>query len=96
MNRLALLSDSEIQERLADLPGWVRDGNAIAKRYEFGSFAEAIDFVRRVADLAEAADHHPDIAVHYREVVLTLHTHSEGGITAKDIDAAKLFDEAIG
>jgi 4a-hydroxytetrahydrobiopterin dehydratase len=93
---VGLLSDSEIRERLTGLPGWAREGDAIAKRYEFASFIEAIDFVRRVADLAEAADHHPDIAVHYREVVLTLYTHSEGGITAKDIDAAKLFDEAIG
>jgi 4a-hydroxytetrahydrobiopterin dehydratase len=92
---VALLSDAEIQARLVDLHGWSREGDAIFKRYELASFPEAIEFVRRVADRAEAANHHPDIAVYYRAVVLTLSTHSEGGITQKDIDAAGTFDAAL-
>lgn len=92
---MTLLSDEEIQERLDSLHGWTRDGDVIRKRYELGSFPEAIAFVRRVADRAEEKKHHPDIGIFYKEVVLTLSTHSEGGITIKDIDAAGSFDAAL-
>ncbi|UCC49323.1 MAG: 4a-hydroxytetrahydrobiopterin dehydratase [Gemmatimonadota bacterium] len=93
---MALLSDSEIQDRLASLQGWAREGNAIVKRYEFADFVEAIGFVRRVADRAEAARHHPDITINYNKVILVLSTHSEGGITERDISAALSFDGAVG
>ena len=92
---MTVLSDAEIQAQLVDLPGWAREGDAIVKRYECVSFPEAVEFVRRVADRAEAANHHPDIGVFYKAVVLTLSTHSEGGITQKDIDAAKSFDAVL-
>ena len=92
---VALLSDREIQEQLAGLQGWVREGEAITKRYELAGFPDAIDFVRRVADRAEAHNHHPDIGIFYKDVVLTLSTHSEGGITQKDFDAARSFDAAL-
>jgi len=92
---VALLTDAQIREQLADLPGWTRKGDAISRRYELVSFPEAIEFVRRVADRAEVANHHPDIGVYYREVVLTLSTHSEGGITQKDIDSARSFDAVL-
>jgi 4a-hydroxytetrahydrobiopterin dehydratase len=92
---MSLLNDAEIEERLAALPGWSRDGNKIVKEYELPSFMEAIAFVHRVADRAESAGHHPDIAIHYRKVTLALWTHSEGGITEKDIDAAASFDAAL-
>lgn len=91
---MSLLSDAEIQERLNGLGGWERVGDAIVKGYEFRSFVEAIEFVGRVADRAEAANHHPDITINYRKVTLRLSTHSEGGITEKDIAGARLFDEA--
>ncbi len=93
---MTLLSDSEIQERLADLPGWACEGNEIRRRYEFKDFVAAIAFVRRVADRAEAAAHHPDITIHYNKVTLALSTHSEGGITEKDIQAAGAFDAVVG
>ncbi len=93
---MSLLSDAEIAERLSRLPGWSREGDRLVKQYEFPSFEEAIAFVNRVAERAEAANHHPDIAVHYRKVTLTLWTHSEGGITEKDTDAAASFDAALG
>lgn len=92
---MALLSDAVVQKELIDLPGWTREGDAIVRRYSLASFPAAIEFVRRVADRAEAANHHPDIAVYYKEVVLTLSTHSEGGITQKDIDAARAFDAVL-
>jgi len=60
------------------------------------SFAEAIAFVSRIAARAESLNHHPDLAVHYRVVTLSLSTHSEGGITEKDMAAAAEFDEALG
>jgi 4a-hydroxytetrahydrobiopterin dehydratase len=93
---VALLSDSDIQDRLTSLRGWVREGSAIVKRYEFADFLEAIGFVQRVADRAEAARHHPDITINYNRVTLVLSTHSEGGITEKDISAALSFDAAVG
>jgi 4a-hydroxytetrahydrobiopterin dehydratase len=93
---VALLGDSEIQQHLAAASGWVREGTEITKKYEFKNFVEAIEFVRRVADRAEAANHHPDITINYRMVTLTLSTHSEGGITEKDTAAAGSFDEAVG
>lgn len=91
---MTLLDDAEIKQRLSDLPGWSRDGDAITREYKFDDFVRAIEFVRKVADRAEAASHHPDIEIHYNKVRLTLSTHSEGGITEKDMQAAAAFDEA--
>lgn len=93
---MAVLDDAEIERRLSGLPGWSREGNAIVKRYEFPNFAEAIAFVSRIAARAESLNHHPDFAIHYRVVSLSLWTHSEGGITEKDVAAAAEFDEAAG
>jgi len=93
---MALLGNDQVGNELSSLPGWAREGNAIVKRYDFPNFVAAIDFVRKVADRAEALNHHPDIAIHYNKVMLTLSTHSEGGITEKDIDGARSFDAATG
>lgn len=82
------LSDDEIAERLAGGP-WRREGDAIVRDLELADFAAAIAFVNRVADATKAADHHPDLLVHgYNNVQLTLSTHSEGGITAADLEMA--------
>ena len=88
------LSDVEIQERLAGAGDWHREGReAIARDLEFADFAAAIAFVNSVADVAEAANHHPDILVHgWNHVRLTLSTHSQGGITAADFDLAGEID----
>lgn len=93
---MALLNDGEIQEKLKDLEGWTREGDEIVKHYEFDGFLDAIAFVQKVAERAESADHHPDIDIRYSKVKLALSTHSEGGITNKDIQGAKSFDEAAG
>jgi len=87
-----LLSDTEIAERLARLSEWRRDGRCICRQYVFKDFVEAMRFVNRVASLAEAADHHPDITINYRRVTLTLSTHSAGGLTAKDFGLAEQID----
>ncbi len=82
------LPDSTITERLAALPGWAREGDEIVKTFELPSFTEAIFFVDRMADEAEAANHHPDIDIRYRRVRVALTTHDEGGITDKDFALA--------
>lgn len=86
------LSQDEIARALEGLRGWTRDGEAIRKQFTFPSFPGAIAFVNCLAPQAEAADHHPHIAINYRRVTLTYSTHSEGGLTHKDIDGAKMAD----
>jgi 4a-hydroxytetrahydrobiopterin dehydratase len=85
---MAKLTDAEVAAGLAKLPGWAREGDAIVKRYKFPKFSEGIRFVDRVAVAADAADHHPDIDIRYTTVTMSLSTHSQGGITAKDVKMA--------
>jgi 4a-hydroxytetrahydrobiopterin dehydratase len=89
---MAKYSKSEVLAKLKSLDGWSLEGKEIKKKYEFSSFADAMKFVNRVADLAERADHHPDILINYRRVTLTLSTHSEGGITQKDFDLVEQIE----
>ncbi len=91
---MALLSDADIRTGLDRLPGWTRDGDTIRKTYTLGSFPEAMAFVNRIADLAEQADHHPDIDIRFDRVGCALSTHSEGGLTRKDLDLARQIDAA--
>ena len=89
------LTDSEIQERLATLDGWTLEGTAIRKQYTLGGFPDAVAFVARLAFDAEAADHHPDILINYKRVTLTFSTHSEGGLTDKDVEGARKVDSLL-
>jgi 4a-hydroxytetrahydrobiopterin dehydratase len=87
-----LLSDEEIGSRLRPLP-WEREGDEIAREWRFENFAEAIAFVNKVAELAEEANHHPDIFVHgWNKVKLSLTNHSAGGLTEMDFEMAARFD----
>jgi 4a-hydroxytetrahydrobiopterin dehydratase len=88
------LTDADIQERLGGHPDWHRgNGQSIVREDAFTDFAAAIAFVNRVADLAEAANHHPDILVHgWNRVRLTLSTHSAGGLTDADFRLASQID----
>jgi 4a-hydroxytetrahydrobiopterin dehydratase len=73
-----------------DVPeGWAEADKALERTFELPTFLEAIGFVNRVAELAEAENHHPDIAISYRTVTLRWTTHSEGGITGRDEDLAR-------
>jgi 4a-hydroxytetrahydrobiopterin dehydratase len=92
---MARLTDAEIAAALERLPGWAREGSAIVRRYTFPAFAEGIRFVDRVAVLADAADHHPDIDIRWTTVTMALSTHSAGGITAKDVALAGRIDAAV-
>ena len=90
---MATLSDTEVKAALADVPGWELAGADIVKEYKFKDFVGAMAFVNRVADRAEAANHHPDILVHgWSRVRLTLTNHSEGGLTEADFELAKTLD----
>ena len=91
---MSLLDDAEIRDRLDDLEGWNREGDAIRKTYTLDSFPDAIAFVNRIADLAQRANHHPDIDIRFDRVGCALSTHSEGGLTEKDFDLARQLDAA--
>jgi len=68
--------------------GWRESDGALEREFEFSDFRGALAFVNRVAELAEAADHHPDIAIHYKRVTLRWTTHSANGITDRDHELA--------
>jgi 4a-hydroxytetrahydrobiopterin dehydratase len=88
-----LLSDDEIARLLDAAPGWRRDGKAIVKLFTFADFVQALAFVNRVAEAAEAMNHHPDVSIHWNEVTMTLWTHASGGLTMKDFDLARAIDD---
>ncbi|MGQ0803912.1 MAG: 4a-hydroxytetrahydrobiopterin dehydratase [Actinomycetota bacterium] len=88
------LPDAEIKRGLANLTGWSRSGDEIEKTFELPTFPDAVAFVTRVGFLAEAANHHPDLDVRYRKVRVALSTHSEGGITEKDLALAGEIESA--
>ncbi len=107
---MSLLSDSEVEHRMSGVPDWHAgegrspspsgdDGgdDAIVRDLTFANFADAIAFVNRVAEAAEAANHHPDILVHgWNKVRLTLSTHSQGGLTDADFQLAAQIDRLAG
>jgi 4a-hydroxytetrahydrobiopterin dehydratase len=91
---MSLLSDSEVEHRLAGVPDWhAGAGRTIVRELGFASFADAMTFVNRVAEAAEIANHHPDILLHgWNKVRLTLSTHSQGGLTDADFELAAQID----
>ncbi|MBO9599876.1 MAG: 4a-hydroxytetrahydrobiopterin dehydratase [Cohnella sp.] len=94
MPKHELLNEQELQDYLGELQGWKLEegGRTIAKKYLFPSFPEAVAFVNKVADIAEAQVHHPFISIDYRKVTLRLTTWHSGGLTLLDIQAAKAYD----
>lgn len=90
------LSEEQIKARLGDVPEWVEAGGSIQRTYSFNDFLSSMSFVNRVADAAEADQHHPDILIRYNKVTLTLSTHDAGGITEKDFALAARCDGFVG
>ena len=90
---MARLSDQEIEERLATLGGWERSGEAIKREFDRGDFVGSVEFVRELVAPAEEMGHHPDIAISWSTVEVTITTHSEGGLTANDFELARRIDE---
>lgn len=93
---MATLSEHEIRSALAEVPGWDLGEGEIVKQYKFANFVEAVAFVDRLVEPAEAANHHPDLEIHYNRVRVGLSTHSEGGVTQKDLALAKEIDALAG
>jgi 4a-hydroxytetrahydrobiopterin dehydratase len=89
---MARLSHEEIERELKTLDGWRLEGDAITRQFTFAGFPEAVGFVNRLVPGAEAQDHHPDIQINYRRVTLVYTTHSEGGLTRKDFEGARMAD----
>jgi len=89
---MARFNSAKIKKALASVPDWKRKGSEITRTYQFKDFPAAIRFVKAVAGPAEKAWHHPDIDIRWNKVTLTLTTHDEGGLTAKDFALAKRFD----
>ncbi|MHC4548725.1 MAG: 4a-hydroxytetrahydrobiopterin dehydratase [Planctomycetota bacterium] len=89
---MARLRDEEVAAALGRLAGWQQVAGGIRRIYELADFDAAMRFVHRVADLARAARHHPEISVRGRRVTLTLTTHEESGVTGKDIELARRID----
>ena len=89
---MAKLTNDELQTALGRMGGWATRDGELEKVFSFSTFPDGIAFVTRVADLAEEAEHHPDIDIRYSTVTLRLSTHSEGGITQKDVDLARRID----
>lgn len=92
---MAKLETAEIGRRLSALPGWEYKDDAISKLYHFKEFMDGIRFLNQVAGMAEAADHHPDVQINYTRVTFTCSTHSEGGVTEKDLRLAAQIEDAF-
>ncbi len=90
------LNDEQIQESLSRLKDWTKDGDFLTRDLKFENFKSAMEFVNRVADEAEAQDHHPDILIHgWNKVRLSVMTHSVGGLTEKDFKLAERINGLV-
>src|SRR5437660_12457716 len=89
----ASLSSSEIQQRLKALPNWRLENGAIVREYQTDGWPTTLMLVNAIGFVAEAADHHPDLAVSWGQVGVTLWSHSAGGVTASDMELAKVIEQ---
>ena len=90
---MAVLADAEIKQALTGLKGWNRNGSAIQRVFEFPDFKAAMQFVNKVADAAEQANHHPDIDIRYNKVTTALVSHDAGGVTQRDVQMAERINQ---
>jgi 4a-hydroxytetrahydrobiopterin dehydratase len=89
---MALLSESEIEAKLAEHPEWWQEGESIVQEFKCGDFVGAVKFVTRLVEPAEAMNHHPNIEIVWETVTVLISTHSEGGLTAADFELAAKID----
>lgn len=92
---MGLLTEKEISSGLAGLEGWERNGEEIKKIFVLRNFVDSMGLVNRIALLSERADHHPDILIRWNRVSVSLSTHSEGGITEKDLTLAEEIEKTL-
>ncbi len=88
-----VLNGAELLQALQNLPGWNLNGDAIERVFQFSNFVEAMGFVNRIAEAAEAMNHHPDITINYNKVKLSLTSHDSGGVTQRDLRMAGKINE---
>jgi 4a-hydroxytetrahydrobiopterin dehydratase len=86
---MARLNDEEIEQQLTELDGWERAGDAIERTFKLDDFKGSVDFVNLLTPVAEEMNHHPDLAISWDKVTVTITTHSEGGLTANDFELAR-------
>ena len=90
---MALLTLHELQTNLRSLPGWELQDRTLVKTFDVTSFSHGVVLFGAIAQVAEAADHHPDLNLHgYNKLTVTLSTHSEGGVTIKDVHLAEQIE----
>jgi 4a-hydroxytetrahydrobiopterin dehydratase len=89
---MALLSDSDVEQRLAELDGWSRQGDEITKTFENGDFVGSVKFVDALVEPAEGMGHHPDLEVSWDKVTVKITNHAEGGLTENDFELAAKID----
>ncbi len=89
---MARLGAEEIEERLSRLDGWSRRGETLVRERKGENFLGSLEFVNRLAPVAEDMNHHPDLAISWDTVTVTITTHSEGGLTEKDFTLAERID----
>lgn len=87
------LSAAALADRLQTLPGWRAEGGGIVREYQTDGWPTTLMLVNAIGFFAEAADHHPDLAVSWGKVVVTLWTHSAGGVTESDVELARLIEQ---
>jgi 4a-hydroxytetrahydrobiopterin dehydratase len=87
-----LLPDDEISERLGQLDGWTREGDAITKSFDRGDFVGSVKFVDLLVEPAEAMNHHPDVSISWSEVKVSITNHAAGGLTEADFELAGKID----
>ncbi|MEX2253493.1 MAG: 4a-hydroxytetrahydrobiopterin dehydratase [Thermoleophilaceae bacterium] len=89
---MPLLSDEQIASGLEGLDAWERAGDALRREFEFDDFVGSVEFVKRLTPVAEEMNHHPDLAISWNKVTVSLSTHSQGGITDSDLELAGKLD----
>jgi 4a-hydroxytetrahydrobiopterin dehydratase len=94
-NTMPAMAEQDVRARLAEVPGWDLSDKTLVRKLSLPSFRDAVAFVVKLAFVAEAADHHPDILINYRRVTLTLWTHTEGGLTEKDFVLAQQINKLL-
>jgi 4a-hydroxytetrahydrobiopterin dehydratase len=87
------LDEASLKTALAQHPGWTQKDKSLVRTWQAKTFPEGIALIDRVAEVAQAMDHHPDIFIAFNQVTFTLSTHDAGGITQLDLKLAKSIDE---
>jgi 4a-hydroxytetrahydrobiopterin dehydratase len=95
MAEMTRLSGDEISERLSALPGWRVEDGKLTRDVQFGDFMGGVEFVNRVARVAEAEGHHPDLCITWGRVTVQLTSHAAGGLTSRDFELASLIDQQL-